>query len=180
MSLVLLNIDLPPPSPAGKCVLPPQQRQRGGWGVQYFGDERHGLPFYSNNLSTQFTLPLCVLLLPCIFQLNKFSSCRSRRGHRRTPRLWHMHWQPASVSLACVAVVPAFPSAWTVSSQPYLSFSNGTVAGDLLTSGVSAFFNSIWNPFCKSFKSPRMLVARILFLITQQGTGRRVRDSLTD
>ncbi len=50
MSLVFQNIDPPPPSPPGECVLPPNKgvgytlavaRRRGGWGVNILEDERH-------------------------------------------------------------------------------------------------------------------------------------------
>jgi hypothetical protein len=52
MSLVFQNIDPPPPSPPGACVLPPDKgggytlaRGRGGWGVNIMEDERHRIAF---------------------------------------------------------------------------------------------------------------------------------------
>jgi hypothetical protein len=63
MSLVFQNIDPPPPSPPGECVLPPTKAgggytlagRRGGWGVNILEDERRRLPSYSNNLSTNIS-----------------------------------------------------------------------------------------------------------------------------
>jgi hypothetical protein len=49
-SYVLQNIDPPPPSPPGECVLPPNKGRgynytlagpRWGWGVNILEDERH-------------------------------------------------------------------------------------------------------------------------------------------
>jgi hypothetical protein len=59
MSRVFQNIDPPPPSPPGECVLPPQQRgvhtrrAERGLGPSIFWKTRDiGLASYSNNLST--------------------------------------------------------------------------------------------------------------------------------
>jgi hypothetical protein len=42
MSLVFQNIDPPPPSPPGECVLPPQTKaEGGGGGVNILEDERN-------------------------------------------------------------------------------------------------------------------------------------------
>jgi hypothetical protein len=67
VSLVFQNIDPPPPSPPGECVLSPQQR-RGvcthravrGVGGQYFGRRDTGLASYSNNLSTRGAIALFI------------------------------------------------------------------------------------------------------------------------
>jgi hypothetical protein len=64
MSRLFQNIDPPPPSPPGKCVLPPQQRRgvyytlagRRGCGGQYFGRRQPlGLASY-NSLSTLISI----------------------------------------------------------------------------------------------------------------------------
>jgi hypothetical protein len=63
MSLVIQNIDPPPRSPPGECVLPHNKGGGGGgytlagrkegWEVNILEDERHRIALlYSNNLST--------------------------------------------------------------------------------------------------------------------------------
>ncbi len=56
VSCVFQNIDPPPPSPSGECVLPPQQRRgvyiHTRWAERGMEDARHRIGLYSNNLST--------------------------------------------------------------------------------------------------------------------------------
>jgi hypothetical protein len=71
MSLVFQNIDPPPPSPTGECVLRPQQRRggthspggEGGGGSIFWKSRDIGLPSYSNNLSTE-NMFLCLWQKP--------------------------------------------------------------------------------------------------------------------
>ncbi len=56
MSLVFQNIDLPPPSPPGVCG--------GGWGVNSLEDI--GLPSYSNNLSTCYSICIYMVRSSCL------------------------------------------------------------------------------------------------------------------
>jgi hypothetical protein len=80
MSLVFQNIDPPPPSPPGECVLPPnkgggvqnRRAERGMGGSIFWKTIDIGLPSYGNNLST----------------------CRTKRAPHRSSSL-------QSVSLLC-------------------------------------------------------------------------------
>ncbi len=82
MSLVFQNIDPPPPSPPGECVLPPPTKAggthspggKGGWGVNILEDERYRIsPLTVNNLST--IVPKLILCWSCTGLLAMADGC---------------------------------------------------------------------------------------------------------